>query len=386
VTRISAYRSYLLLCLACFMLACGNRGGEPQAAGEKDRGPNETASEGMRLDPEVLKKLKWQQVSEQSLPRNLVVTGKVQFNEDQTAQVLAPVAGQIVDLRVRLGDSVAKGEVLFSLRSREVAQLMTEYMENRRDLDLAEKTLTMTQDLFEHQATSRISLQQADSEVAKNTAKLARVAESLRMFGLNPPPGEGFDGLNTPIQIHSPISGTIVERIVTGGQIVQPESGSLLTIADLSTVWVLAEVFERDIRFVRPGLWADVTTTAYPDRKFTARVARLHDVVDSETRTVKVRFLVSNAERRLKPEMFASVSLYLADSERTITVPAPAVFTDEGSNYVYVQEPKNQIRRRQIELTAEGGSEVRVTSGLRAGETVVAEGVLLVRQLERIGQ
>jgi len=294
VTRIHACIC-LVLPLACFMSACGSRAGDAKGA---EPAKQREGLEAVKLTPEIAGRLKWHKVAERRLPRNLVVTGKVQFNEDQTARILAPVAGQVVDLRARLGDSVKSGDTLFSLRSREVAQLMTDYLESRRDLDLAEKTLAMTKDLFEHQAASRIALQQAESDAAKGRAKLAHAAESLRIFGLAPPRDGDFDSLNTPIQVHSPISGTIVERVVTAGQFVQPDSGSLLTVADLSTVWVLGDVFERDIRFVRPGLRGEVTTTAYPDRKFTARVARLHDVVDPETRTVKVRFLVSTSALR----------------------------------------------------------------------------------------
>lgn len=337
---------------------------------------------GIEVKAENLNRLGIQEVSERMMPRNLVAAGKVQFNEDQMARVLTPVAGQVTDLRVRVGDSVKQGDLLFSLRSREVAQLMTEYVETRRDVDLADKTLAMTKDLFDHQAASRISLQQAESEVAKSNARLARAAESLRVFGLEPPGDRGAP-LNAPIEVRSPIAGNVTERSVTAGQFIQPESGPLLTIADLSTVWVLAEVFERDIRFVRPGIRGDVTTTSYPDQKFTARVVRLHDSVDPETRTVKVRFLVNNPQQKLKPEMFASVSLFLADSEPTIAVPASAVVTEGGSSFVYVLSGPDRLERRTVELATESGDSVRVKAGLKAGERIVTRGTLLVRKIER---
>lgn len=337
---------------------------------------------GIHIAADATGRLGLQEVAERPMPRNLVVTGKVQFNEDQMARILAPIAGQVADLRIHVGDVVKTGDLLFSIRSREVAQLVTEYVENRRDVDLAEKTLAMTKDLFEHQAASRISLQQAESELAKANARIARAAASLRVYGLQPP-GEGDPVLNTPIDVRSPIAGNVVERTVTAGQFVQPESGSLLTIADLSTVWVLAEVFERDIRFVRPGMRGDVTPTSYPDQKFTARVARIHDTVDPETRTVKVRFLVNNPQSKLKPEMSGSVSLFLTDSERTIAIPAAAVLTEGGVNFVYVQTAPDRLERRIVELSTEGGDNVRIKSGLTAGERVVTQGTLLIRKIER---
>ena len=368
---------------------CGGGDGAPAAAkasaastAAPTRSPTAAKPVGIEVNAENLARLGVQEVSERMMPRNLVAAGKVHFNEDQMARVLTPVAGQVIDLRVRVGDSVKNGDLLFSVRSREVAQLMTDYVETRRDVDLADKTLAMTKDLFDHQAASRISLQQAESEVAKSNARLARAAESLRVFGLEPPGDRGAP-LNAPIEVHSPIAGNILERSVTSGQFVQPESGPLLTIADLSTVWVLAEVFERDIRFVRPGIRGDVTTTSYPDQKFTARVVRLHDSVDPETRTVKVRFLVNNPQQKLKPEMFASVSLFLADSEPTIAIPASAVVTEGGVTFVYVLSAPERLERRVVELATESCEAVRVKTGLKAGERIVTQGTLLVRKIER---
>jgi cobalt-zinc-cadmium efflux system membrane fusion protein len=361
---------------------CGKPGTTPAAALSEATQP---AAEGLKLTDEILAKLKFHEVAERRLPRTLTVAGKVQFNEDNTAKVLTPVAGQVMNLRVRLGDLVRGNDLLFSLKSREATELMTNLLTNRRELEMAEKTLAMTKDLYEHQAASRISLQQAENEVAKEKTEVAQAIEALRLFGLAAPaPGAPAD-LNSLIEVRSPIAGTVVERNVTTGQFVQPESGELLTIANLETVWVLAEVFERDVRFVQPGIRGELTTTAYPDQKFQARVTRLHESVDPETRTVKVRFEVANPGLRLKPEMFASVALFLADSEQAITIPAAAAFAEDGRNYVYVRQGERLVKRL-IEIASERDRELRLKSGLRSGDTVVADNVLLVRQLEHGGE
>jgi cobalt-zinc-cadmium efflux system membrane fusion protein len=289
-----------------------------------------------------------------------------------------------MNLRVRVGDTVLANDLLFSLKSREVTTLMTDLVTNRRELEMAEKTLAMTKDLYEHQAASRISLQQAENEVAKEKAQVAQSIEALRMFGLQPPATGMAADLNALIDVRSPMAGVVVERKVTAGQYVQPESGELLTIANLSTVWVLAEVFERDVRFVQPGLRGELTTTAYPDQKFQARVLRLHETVDPETRTVKVRFEVANPGLRLKPEMFASVSFFLADSERAIAIPATAAFSEDGRNYVYVRQ-RDRVVKRQIEVASENAAAIRLKGGLNPGEIVVGDNVLLVRQMEHGG-
>jgi cobalt-zinc-cadmium efflux system membrane fusion protein len=283
---------------------------------------------------------------------------------------------------VKVGDPVQKGETLFSINSREVAAAVTEHLEGHKDLDLAEKTFAMTQDLFEHGAASRISLQQAESDLAKAKARVARTEEALRVLGLHVREAEPYGELNSRIPLRAPLSGTVIERHVTEGQFIQPDSNPLVTIADLSTVWVLADVFERDLRRVRVGQRAEVTAAAYPDQGFVARVSRISDVLDPATRTVKVRFLVSNPGARLKPEMFATVNLFLNESARGLSVPAKAVFTEGESHFVYVSLPGGEFVRRKVEVLPGEFGRLKVASGLKQGERVVSDGALLLRQQE----
>jgi len=184
------------------------------------------------------------------------------------------------------------------------------------------------------------------------------------------------------IPVRTPIDGTVIERSVTNGQFVGPENASLVTIADLSSVWVQGDIFERDLRHLAIGQYADVTTAAYPTDRFGARVSRVGAVVDSQTRTAKVRFLVANPDGRLKPGMFASIALYLADSGSSLTVPAKAVFVENGRTFAYVKVGPQEFARREIETVRSDRDRLRVTHGIEAGEHIVSDGVLLLRQLE----
>ena len=297
------------------------------------------------------------------------------------ARILAPVSGQVQQLRVKVGDRVRAEEPLFVINSREVAAAIDEDFESRKDADLAEKTYTMTKDLFEHKAASRMSLQQADSNFAKAKARVAHTAKALEVLGVEVRKTDPSEVMDPRIPLKAPLGGTVIERPVTEGQFVQPDSSALVTIADLSTVWVLADVFERDLHLVEVGQKAEVTTAAYPEQGFVAHVDRIGDVVDPGTRTVKVRFLVSNPEGQLKPEMFASVSLFLNESARALTIPAQAVFTEGGHNFVYVQTGEGEFVRRQVEAVANDG-DLKILSGLQAGEQVVSNGALLLRLQE----
>jgi cobalt-zinc-cadmium efflux system membrane fusion protein len=378
----------LMAVIALLLVLCGcqsrtesvaSASSPPAVNASKPDTQTKAGAETVEVDPAMLANIQTELVRQQALPRVLTATGKVQFNEDQTARVLAPLPGQVMDLRVRVGDAVAKDQALFSIKSRDIAALVADYLQGQRDQDLAEKTYAMTKDLFEHQAASRISFQQAESDVAKAKAQVTRAEEALRIYGLDPKEAAQAGGAGALVPVRSSLSGTVIERTVTPGQFVQADSTALITIADLSTVWVLVDVFEQDLHLVRVGQRVNVAATAYPDRRFTAQVDRISDRVDPETRTLKVRLLVSNPGLLLKPEMFITASLVLNESTPGVTVPATAVFTEGERSYLFVALGGQRFERRLVTAAPDGAGRLRVTGGVRGGDRVVTDGALLLR-------
>jgi membrane fusion protein, heavy metal efflux system len=342
--------------------------------------PTADAATDLTLDAVALRSIAVQIVAEHTVPQTLTVAGKVQFDEDRLARVLAPLAGQVVDLRVKVGDPVRKGQPLCAVSSRDATAVVGEHTESHKDLELAEKTAAMAQDLFDHQAASRIALQQAQSDLAKARARVARNEQGLRLLGLQSEADiDRFDGR---VVIVSPITGSIIERHVTDGQFVQADSMPIIAVADVSTVWVLGDVFERDLHLVSAGDEATITTTAYPGEGFTGRVNYVSDAIDPMTRTAKVRVSVPNPRSRLKPEMFASIALGVGTSSPALTVPASAVFTENGHSWVYVSTKAGHFARRLIDVEQDEGGDRRVLNGLRAGDRVVTSGGLLLREEE----
>ena len=268
--------------------------------------------------------------------------------------------------------------MLFSIKSREVASLVADYLQSQRDLDLAQKTYDMNKDLFEHQAASRISFQQAENDLAKAKTNVARGEEALRVLGIDPKEAARDGGFRSLVPVRSPIGGTLMDRNLTPGQYVQADSTALLTIADLSTVWVLVDVFERDIHLVRVGQKVQVVAAAYPDRRFPASVERISDKVDPDSRTLKVRLLVPNPNFLLKPEMFITSSLELSGGGAAISVPASAVFTEDGKSYVFAAINDRRFERRLIVAAPDAEGRLRVTSGLRVGDRIVTDGAMLL--------
>lgn len=369
------------LIAAMFAMAGCQKGGGVEAS---TAGPDANKSvrapipNDVELDPAMLANIKVEAVHAESGRGRLTGTGKVQFNEDRTVRILAPLPGQVVDFRARVGDPIEKDQLLFSIKSREVASLVTDYLQSQRDLDLAQKTYNMNKDLFEHQAASRISFQQAENDLAKAHTQVARSEEALQVLGIDPKEAVKDGGLRSLVPVRSPMDGTLIERNLTPGQYVQADSTALLTIADLSTVWVLVDVFERDIHLVHVGQKVQVVAAAYPNRRFPASVERISDKVDPDSRTLKVRLLVSNSEGLLKPEMFITSSLELSGGGAAISVPAGAVFTEDGKSYVFAAINDRRFERRLIVAAPDADGRLRVTSGLRVGEKIVTDGAMLL--------
>jgi len=374
-------RIVLCLGLAALLLAaaaCSTKAGDGSGTAQAASAPKQEIPNDVELGPAMLANIHLEAVRSDSGRRQLTATGKIQFNEDRTVRILAPLPGQAIDLQVRVGDPIEKDQLLFSIKSREVASLVSDYLESQRDLDLAQKTFNMNKDLFEHQAASRISFQQAESDLAKANTHVARGEEALRVLGIDPKEAVKDGGLRSLVPVRSPMAGSLIERNLTPGQFVQADSTALLTVADLSTVWVMVDVFESDIHLVRVGQKVQVVAAAYPDRRFSASIERIGDKVDADSRTLKVRLLVSNSNGLLKPEMFITASLELSGGGAAMSVPATAVFTQDGKSYVFAAIGDRRFERRLIAAAPDAEGRLRVTSGLHVGDQVVTDGAMLL--------
>ena len=377
LARLAVAAFVLLVAAACTPAPAKEAAGAPApATAAAAREP------GVHLDESQRGQITIEALSANAAGDVIHATGTVEFNADRMARILSPVAGQVQNLRLNVGDDVRQGETLFVLSSREVAAAVADHLAAQKDRDLADKTFAMTKDLFDHQAASRISLQQSENDLAKAHAKVAQSEEVLRVLGFDEKALRDSGSVPSKMAIRAPIAGTVTERPITNGQFVGTDSTPLMTIADLGTVWVQADIFERDLHSIAAGQQADVMTAAYPDDHFSAQVARIGTVVDPQTRTAKMRFVVANPRLRLKPGMFIEATLQLPQSNTALTAPAKAVFVENGASYVYVQTGTARFARREVTTLSGSGNRVRITRGLAAGDRVVTDGVLLMRALE----
>lgn len=365
---------------AAFVITGCHSGGSAVVAEPSRVGAAAPASDNaVEIEPDMLDNIRIEPVRRQAVRRVLTGTGKIQLNEDQTVRVLAPLPGQVLNFKVRVGDRVRKDQLLFTIKSREIASLVTAYLESQQERDLARKTYNMTKDLFDHEAASRISLQQAETDLAKAEARVARADETLRVLGIDSSVAARNGGLQSEVPVLAPAGGTVIERNLTPGQFVQADSTALLTVADLTTLWVMVDIFERDIHLIRVGQKVQVTAAAYPDRHFTAHVERIGDKVDPESRTLKVRLLVANPDLSLKPEMFITASVELSGDAPGLTVPPSAVFTEGPESFLFVRAGERRFERRPVSAAPDGEGRLRVTKGLQYGDQVVTDGAMLLR-------
>jgi cobalt-zinc-cadmium efflux system membrane fusion protein len=311
------------------------------------------------------------ELSTQTVRHELNVPASAEADPAKLAKISPPLAGRIVRLLVRLGDSVKQGDPLFSLDSADLVAAQSDYLKAKTADNQAERNLFRQKDLRDHGigAEKEVEQSQADRDVARS--ELERSTIRLHLLGMAP------GDVGKPLTVRAPISGRIIELETAPGQYLNDPAAVVMTVADLSSLWVAASVPEKDIQRVSIGEDAAVVFSAYPDQRFTAKVQYISEVLSSETRSVKVRLALDNVEGRLKPGMFARVTLRGSEAQELV-VPATALALRGDKNYVFVEKSPWTFERRVVEVGEPLPSGTCVTSGLSAKERIVTSGTILL--------
>jgi cobalt-zinc-cadmium efflux system membrane fusion protein len=321
----------------------------------------------------------------------ITTTGTVEFNGDRSTQVISPVSGPVTRLLVQPGSQVSRGAALATVSSPDFAAAVSAYRKAVVTATNMQRIAQQDSQLFKTDALSRRDLDQAQTDASAAIADRESALEQIRALGVDPSAlaRSGSDGAMSSIPgvIRAPIPGTVVERLITPGQLLQAGTTPVFTIADLSTVWVLANVFEADLASVRKGERATVTSGS-STTPFDGTVDYVGALVDSTTRATSVRLVVHNHNDLLKRGMYVSVAIR-SDHPRTgILVPADAVLRDDQNlPFVFVASgtaPHTQYARRRIVLGSRIGDRYETTSGLEPGDQVVAEGALFLQFAESL--
>ncbi len=317
-------------------------------------------------------------------PLTVRTSGKVGFNEERLSYVSSPLVGRAVQIAAPLGGQVEADQTLAVIDSPDLGEAWSDYIKARADLVLAERSYRLAQELWAAKAMARKDFQKAEDDTLKAQADTRRTRERLQSLGVA---GAELDApvealhVRAQYNLTAPIAGTVVERTLTLGQMVGADAAQrLFVIADLQTLWVTADLYEKDLAHVRRGDDVLVEATAWPQEHFEGRIDYVGDTVDPNTRTVKVRLGVDNGRLLLKPDMFVTVAVRTQEGADTLTIPVGAV-NGEGTDrpYVFVQQDGAQFVVRSVTLGPKMDDRVAVTAGLTPNDRVVTSGTILLK-------
>ena len=346
----------------------------------------------------------------QVLPAVIDVTGVVAPVESRVAHIRPLARGLIETVSVSLGARVKQGQPLVVYDNIALGELIGEYLSEaaalrqaETDRDVKQKVLERSEALIKLEAIAQQQLDQrraefrnAESTVASQRARVSKVEEQIHRFGLSDtelanlsPDEEGRTGhrMASHNVLRAPFAGVITKYDVAAGEVVEPER-ELFTITDLSTVWIQADVYEKDLGKVRSDVDVAIKADAYPDRPFTGRLTYVSDVIDPTTRTAKVRCVIPNADGALKLDMFVKVAIPTSDRRSAVVVPVSAVQTVDEQRIVFVRQSATRFERRIVQTGTTAGDLVELASGVKAGEMVVGAGSFYLKTAllrERIG-
>lgn len=368
-TRASMLRDVLVLSLMLALTAC--KGSDDTQQSKKP----EIDPYLVELSADLQKKVTLMKVGQADIREVLRIPGSIQVDEQRMAKIGAPVTGRITDIDAVLGQHVKQGQALATLNSTELAQNQLVYIKALQQIDLQSKAVERARILLEADVISKAEVQRRESELSAAKADLNAAADQLQVLGMT---SQGIAKLSKNSQMHSfstvtaRISGTVISRKINLGQVVQP-ADELFIVADLSKVYAVAEVPERQIDLIEKGQEVDILIPSINEKPIKGKLVYVSDIVNPETRTVMVRSELSNVNREIKPDMLVSM-LVQSKPIAKLSVPVRSIVRQNDKNYVFVQISANKYRLREVDVGDEFNAMRPIISGVEEGETIVTDG------------
>lgn len=347
--------------------------------------PSVTASN-VKLTPEQRRNLRLYKVAESTFHKTVETTGVVDFDNDQATSVLAPFSGPVSRLLVSLGEHVKLGAPLAVVDSPDFAAAISAYRKSISSAQTLRRLADLDKDLIEHNGVAKREAEQAETDAVN--AEADREAALQQLVSLHVPadsikaiqegrPVARIDGV-----IRAPVAGTVVEKLITPGQLLQAGSTPCFTVADLSRVWVLAQVFGADLEAVRVGDSADVVT-GIGENTFSGTVDNIAALVNPDTRSVAVRVVAKNPEDFLKKQMYVRVLIHAQKPSTGTLIPVSAVLRDDVNlPFVYAVQPDGSFARQHVTLAYRTGDQYDIAEGLKSGDEIVVDGGLFVQFMQ----
>lgn len=363
----------LAFCAALSLSACHSEGESPQRTAQA------IPKNEVYLSPDSPKRGFIKEAIVEPTRRSLMdpLTGTVAYDESRSSRIFSPVAGRVTGEIAALGAHVQAGATLLVLDSPELGQAQADYAKAQADLGLAEQAFRRSKELFEGGVAPRKDFEQAQDDLARARSEAERAQLKLANLGIHD------SRTDDRFSLKAPIAGVITERSVNPGMEIRSDrSDPLFVISDLDRVWVLMDVFEKDIGLIHVGQQVAVRTQAFPDQRFMGTIDYLSQVVDDATRTVKVRCVLANPDHKLLPAMYASVEVLSDPNDTAIVVPLDSLFTEGESDWLFVAIGEGRFQKRPVKVGLRLKDRAVISEGLTAGERLVVDGALLLRTEE----
>lgn len=346
------------------------------ASSAKALQPTNDADVPLTLTPAELREaqIRTEALQPSSVNDSVGLTGTVSANQDRIAEVVPRLPGRISSVPAALGAQVIAGQTLAVLESIELGEARSTLLQARSEASVADAAFARAEKLSVEDIIARKDYLRAKADVEHARIILSAASDKLRMLGVSPIVSEGR--ADAVYSLLAPLSGTIIEKQAVPGTLADKDP--LFTVADLSNVWVVADVFERDLSRLTVGAAAEVTVAAYPNQRFPGRLVYLSDTLDTATRTVKAHLEVANPQHHLKPGMFATASVTTTVTQQALLLPSTALVLIDGKQMVFVSKGRGFVPR-WVETEDELGGMVAVLHGVNAGEHVVMTGAYALK-------
>jgi len=378
-TRLRQWLAAFAAVSGIMLVLAGCQGSGSNAAANSGSANNSNNPELFTIPRDQMAHVQVLTVQPTTLTRSLRLTGAVAYNSFRTTPVITQVSGPVSRVVVVPGQKVNLGEPMLYVASPDYSQLRTNYLKAKDAYALAQKANARAQDLYQHHAIAEQNVEQARSAEVQASGDLAAAQAALKVMGVTDPDALVQAPPSFEVPVKAPIGGLVVEQDVSAGQLIQPGTTQCFVISDVSTVWVLVNVYQKDLPYVRVGDAVTIQTDTYPE-VFHGRISYVAASLDPSTRTLPARIETNNPGEKLKKDMYVVATVNAGVIPNAIAVPDAAVLRDsENQPFVYVAASANQFGRRSVTLGESLNGQTEITSGLKAGDQVIGNGSLFLQ-------
>jgi cobalt-zinc-cadmium efflux system membrane fusion protein len=342
---------------AIFLVACGGNSLKPQQNVENT------------FSAEFLAGVETYEVTATAVKREIKLTGKVDYDADKIVRYISFAGGAVQSTSFNTGDRVQKGQVMAVIRSAELSAMQAEKQNLEAEIKVLQRDLESMQGMYKDELVSQKELFETQSRLKQAEIEMEKVKINLSLYG-----SSGSDGA---FLIRAPISGFVVNKNIAPGSQIAAESEPLFVIADLSKVWIMANVYAGDLAFVKQGMSVDIRALSWHNEVFHGRIDAVSQVFDAEEHVLKARIVMPNAEMKFRPEMAVDLTLKLSEDTEMATVPTKAIIFDDNKHFAVLKQGDG-FNIREVRLHSRNGDTTYLSSGLERGEQIVIKNQLLM--------